>query len=50
MAVYIGMIDGKFYHTYSKHLKDEYFGKDYHDSSRKPLDLSTGMNRGGLFR
>ena len=29
MAVYIGTINGRFYHTYSKKLRDEWFGKDY---------------------
>jgi len=29
VTVYIGRIDGKFYHTYSKKLRDKHFRKDY---------------------
>ena len=29
MAIYIGKIDRAWYHTYSKKLRDYYFGDDY---------------------
>lgn len=29
MAAYIGLVGGKFYHTYSKTLRDKYFRKTY---------------------
>ena len=43
MALYIGTIDGKFCHTYSKKLRDEHFGKDY----VTVFSLGTGRS-GGL--
>ena len=29
VTVYLGMINGKFYHTYSKRLRDKYLGRNY---------------------
>jgi len=40
VSVYIGQINGKFYHTYSKKLRDEYFGDDYVSI----FTLGTGRN------
>jgi hypothetical protein len=46
MAVYIGMINGRFCHTYSKKLRDEYFGKDY----VTVYTLGTGRSGGTKIR